>query len=60
MKNKHTFKVWFEQINQAHFTVKADNLEDALKVALSEWRDNNYPPSCNYVEKDGEQYRRGE
>ena len=60
MKKKHEFKVWFDQINQSHFYVKADNIDEALKKALKEWRECYYPPSCNYVEKDGEQYRSGE
>ena len=47
-----TFYVYFDQINQTKYEVKAKDSESAIAKAKTLWRAENSAPSGAYVEDD--------
>ena len=46
-----TFKVWFDQINQELFIIKAENEKNAIKSAIKEWKKTYGDPYPSYFEE---------
>jgi len=47
------YRVWFDQVNQTMFDVKAVSEEDAIKKARREWKNENGEPYGAEVEEMG-------
>lgn len=43
-KLKKEFEIWFEQVNQTKYNVKAVSEEEALKKATKLWKEENGRP----------------
>lgn len=52
MKKIKEYTVWFEQVNQSSYRVRATTPEKALKRAKKYWRDVNADPTMVYVEDE--------
>ena len=52
---KETYDIYFDQINQTRYTVKAESREAAIRKAEREWRSDYGYPSLRSVERQGKE-----
>ena len=45
------FRVWFDQVNQVIYEVKAKDRDEAEKKAIRLWNSENKSPSASYIEE---------
>lgn len=50
-KKSNLFSVWFHQVNQAAFVVRAEDQETAIERATTKWRQEYAHPSVAMVEE---------
>lgn len=46
------YKVYFDQVNQTYFEIKAKNRGNAIRAAIARWRAENIPSWASYIEEE--------
>jgi len=46
------FTIWFDQVNQTKFEIKADSKKEAIEKAIKEWNRAYKNPYPSYVQKE--------